>query len=1102
MFSRAAEPAPALVVGFAHPAPPPLPCARLRRRRQPGSTDAFRGGDNTECFTNISSFDLGWVAERGLPRASRGAIVLTASGEGGAGSRAFGATEEEHGAARRRRRPKSVQSAPQRAEGSTGARLGRGGGGSRGSTAVRSSTAAAPPTLPEEDKVPAIKGEWEAVLQERLERKLRKPSRKRRARGAAAAAASATAAAAEADAPTTTPKSRSTSPCPTRSSPPTDWLQQQRQQGEHHQRGGGLASSFPQPAATLAVPPRTTRQDDQQLESLVSADAEESTTSEIAVAGAPPGESGTGIATGSEEQGTRVKRGGGEGNDTAVSKSAGGSSRRRNARRRVAPPPLKRWPPGGPFGASKTVAWHAQQVVQSAVTPMQAMRAVLDRPHRSNFVSVSTAVNRVAKLTAARRRGGGLKGEEEPKYLGVLLRVTEELVDADLVNARNLAQLLWSVAKLGNPEACDREVLTHPEKDKGLREIGPLRFGSGTPREEGGSPLPAECPRQSQLPSLLAGKLSERAMECKPGELAMAAWALAVLGERDENLLSAIAEEVSLRAHEFKGKELGNIVWAFAVLDYRNKVMLGAVAEVLSPEPLQWRGRVSWEWKQGARSSSGRRSKGHWKATIDRSWGMKVNGGTPPPPPRPAAMVMAEKAKLFAEQENGALAADSAAADGDGDGSSSPEAGEATGDAVGGSTAFPNSGGNVDNFGSASGPAPGMAAQTGGRSKRAGVFSSPRVHWSCASEVQVGSVVLTPQDLAMLSWGFSALSQECLPCQPAAYRALAVLAKAARECVGNFRPQDISMVSMALARMSWDDPRLMKAMATRTAETLRAFKPQELANTAWAYARLYIRDPRFWSSLQKQAKRMLAGPGMRAQEIANLAWALAVMGEADVDLLKDLLRSAQAQRKDITLIESHQLYQVYLLWGKNMPELWEELDPKFLQVLKRRWTDNQQRTKRSSLSHLEVSQTLDLMQISHENESEHDIDIEVVGVGLASEDWDFRSFSAGTGPNPADPAEVRLKLALEVDGPAHFTKNTARPLGHMVLKHRTLSKMGWTVVSIPFLEWDPIPFWSSMEKKRYLQRKLGITRTIFFGGIDCSKFKGWTTRLDKPSRFN
>lgn len=29
-----------------------------------------------------------------------------------------------------------------------------------------------------------------------------------------------------------------------------------------------------------------------------------------------------------------------------------------------------------------------------------------------------------------------------------------------------------------------------------------------------------------------------------------------------------------------------------------------------------------------------------------------------------------------------------------------------------------------------------------------------------------------------------------------------------------------------------------------------------------------------------------------------------------------------------------------------------------------------------------------------------------------------------------------------------------------------------------------------------------LWRCSFFGGIDCSKFKGWSTRLDKPSRFN
>lgn len=42
----------------------------------------------------------------------------------------------------------------------------------------------------------------------------------------------------------------------------------------------------------------------------------------------------------------------------------------RDNTRRITPTLIKR-PPGGPFGASKARAWHAQQVVQSAVTPMQ-----------------------------------------------------------------------------------------------------------------------------------------------------------------------------------------------------------------------------------------------------------------------------------------------------------------------------------------------------------------------------------------------------------------------------------------------------------------------------------------------------------------------------------------------------------------------------------------------------------------------------------------------------------------------------------------------------------------------------------------------------------
>jgi very-short-patch-repair endonuclease len=49
---------------------------------------------------------------------------------------------------------------------------------------------------------------------------------------------------------------------------------------------------------------------------------------------------------------------------------------------------------------------------------------------------------------------------------------------------------------------------------------------------------------------------------------------------------------------------------------------------------------------------------------------------------------------------------------------------------------------------------------------------------------------------------------------------------------------------------------------------------------------------------------------------------------------------------------------------------------------------------------------------------------------------------------------VDRRIALEFDGPSHFTRNTLEPLGHTRLRDRLLSAMGWQVVSIPFFEWD------------------------------------------------
>ena len=57
------------------------------------------------------------------------------------------------------------------------------------------------------------------------------------------------------------------------------------------------------------------------------------------------------------------------------------------------------------------------------------------------------------------------------------LQVTEELVASGVVNARNLAQLLWSLAKIGNPETRYGDLWRHT--DKALQGKGSSKPGTG-----------------------------------------------------------------------------------------------------------------------------------------------------------------------------------------------------------------------------------------------------------------------------------------------------------------------------------------------------------------------------------------------------------------------------------------------------------------------------------------------------------------------------------------------------------------------------------------------------------------------------------------------
>ena len=102
------------------------------------------------------------------------------------------------------------------------------------------------------------------------------------------------------------------------------------------------------------------------------------------------------------------------------------------------------------------------------------------------------------------------------------------------------------------------------------------------------------------------------------------------------------------------------------------------------------------------------------------------------------------------------------------------------------------------------------------------------------------------------------------------------------------------------------------------------------------------------------------------------------------------------------------------------------------------------------------------------------------GMGLSVED-EFRCPKVGYSidmrvhdmrVNAKSSAGAAAGWAVEFDGPSHFL--TCRlPVGGTLMKRRHLELLGYTVVSLPFWEWDQLT--GSDERKEYLMGKLHIS---------------------------
>jgi hypothetical protein len=111
----------------------------------------------------------------------------------------------------------------------------------------------------------------------------------------------------------------------------------------------------------------------------------------------------------------------------------------------------------------------------------------------------------------------------------------------------------------------------------------------------------------------------------------------------------------------------------------------------------------------------------------------------------------------------------------------------------------------------------------------------------------------------------------------------------------------------------------------------------------------------------------------------------------------------------------------------------------------------------------------------HPSASQQQVSDTLRGMGLSVED-EFRcpksSYSIDMRVNAKSSTGAAAGWAVEFDGPSHFLTGRL-PVGGTLMKRRHLELLGYTVVSLPFWEWDQLT--GSDERKEYLRGKLHIS---------------------------
>ncbi|KAJ1283066.1 hypothetical protein BS78_03G099700 [Paspalum vaginatum] len=340
----------------------------------------------------------------------------------------------------------------------------------------------------------------------------------------------------------------------------------------------------------------------------------------------------------------------------------------------------------------------------------------------------------------------------------------------------------------------------------------------------------------------------------------------------------------------------------------------------------------------------------------------------------------------------------------------------------------------------------------------------------------------SPQGISNIAWALSKIGGDLLYL-PEMDR----IADVAISKVQDFNAQNVANVAGAFASMRQSAPGLFSALAQRAAQILPTFKEQELAQFLWGCASLnecphplldaldtafQNDDDRFQchvsdvtSNVHRRSAEEFSGGedgstssarplNFNRDQVGNIAWSYAVIGQMDRPFFSHIWRTlSQFEEQRVSdqyredMMFASQVYLANQSLKLEHPNLGLCLRSDLEEKITRAGKSKRFNQKTTSSFQKEVGRLL--YSTGHEWVREYAIDGYTVDAVLIDE-----------------------KLAFEIDGPTHFSRNLGTPLGHTAFKRRYITASGWKLVSLSLQEWEELQ--GEFDQLEYLRRILDI----------------------------